>query len=228
MTLKDKILKIFGIPLGLKILDLVFSTASIKVLDPEKVLLPFLFGYGGIKPQPCVFVFWHGKLAPIIYCFRGSNAYGLVSKSKDGELLYSTFKRLGLDAVRGSSSRAQISSAISLVRLLQEGHHVALAPDGPKGPRWKAQTGAVAIAKLAGVPIVPVGCGIKRKIVFNSWDRFELPLFFSSIVFTTGKSIRVESEDLEKSRGELEEELIRITALAEKIAQTGGYENFMP
>lgn len=217
--MRDEILKNFGIPLGLKVLDLIFSTAKIKIIDPERVLSPFLFGASGIRPQPCVFVFWHGKLLPIIYCFRGSNVYGLVSKSRDGELLYSTFKKLGLDAVRGSSSRAQISSVISLVKLLKEGHHVALAPDGPKGPRWKAQIGAVAIAKLANVPIVPVGCGIKRKIVFNSWDRFELPLFFSRIVFVAGKSIRVESEDLEKVRSTLEGELTKITMLAEDIAQ---------
>jgi len=228
MSLGDSVLKSFAIPLGIKILDLIFSTANLTVVDPEKRLSPFLVGSEEFKPEPCVFVFWHGKLLPIVCCFRDSNAYGLVSRSRDGELLYSALKRLGFGAVRGSSSRGQIASAASLVRLLKEGHYVALAPDGPKGPRWKAQTGAVAIAKLAGVPIIPIGCGVKRKIVFNSWDKFELPLFLSRIAFVVGKAADAASDDIEKLRDELERELTRVTLLAEKIANQKRYENFTP
>jgi len=214
----DKIIENLCIPAGIKLLDLIFSTAKVTIIDPEHQITPFFFGSTEPRPSPRVFAFWHGKLLPVVYCFRESNVYGLVSRSRDGEFLYSAFRRLGINAVRGSTSRGQIASAKALVRLLESGYHVALAPDGPKGPRWKAQAGAVAVARLAGVPIVPVGCGISRKKTFGSWDKFELPLPFARIVFVVGEVIRAGSGELDALTEELETELTRLTTLAEKMA----------
>ncbi len=219
MSAIDAIIVRLGIPAAVRLAGWILSTAKVMVVDPERQITPFFHGSTEPKPSARLFVFWHGKLLPAIYCTRGSGLCGLVSRSRDGEFLYSALKRLGHDAVRGSTSRGQIASAKALVKALRSGRHVALAPDGPRGPRWKAQSGAVVIARLAGVPIVPVGCGIDRKFVFNSWDRFELPLPLARIVFVAGSPMDAGAADVDELTRRLEAELVRLTRLAEEMAQ---------
>ena len=44
------------------------------------------------------------------------------------------------------------------------------------------KAGAVVIAKKTGTPFVLVGVGYKKKIKLKSWDKFEIPYFFSKVV----------------------------------------------
>src|SRR5688572_1948204 len=59
-----------------------------------------------------VYGFWHDKhIVPVLLVSKYSERYaGLVSNSRDGEILATWLKRLGYEVVRGSSSRKAISS----------------------------------------------------------------------------------------------------------------------
>ena len=59
------------------------------------------------------------------------------------------------------------------------GRTLAITPDGPRGPVYKMKAGAVITAQKSNVPLVLVGIGIKRKKILKSWDKFEIPAFFS-------------------------------------------------
>src|SRR5439155_22189546 len=71
---------------------------------------------------------------------------------------------------------------------------VRTAPDGPRGPAMRASSGIVNVARLAGVPIVPVVFATSRRRVLTSWDQFHLPKPFGRGVFLWGEPIEIDRE----------------------------------
>jgi lysophospholipid acyltransferase (LPLAT)-like uncharacterized protein len=162
-----------------------------------------------------IYTFWHGHLLYLMYRYRGSGVYILVSQSRDGDMLSRILRRFGLPTIRGSSSRGGRRSLLELVRRVRAGASAGIAPDGPRGPRHQAQAGIIALARLTEVPIIPVAVGARWKIEFRSWDRFLLPLPGSRVVVAYGEPVVVPSdadpEVLEQKRQELEGKLLKLT-----------------
>jgi lysophospholipid acyltransferase (LPLAT)-like uncharacterized protein len=162
-----------------------------------------------------IYAFWHGHLLYLMYRYRGSGVYILVSQSRDGEVLSRILQRFGLPTIRGSSSRGGGRSLLELVRLARAGASAAIAPDGPRGPRHQAQSGIITLAQLTEIPIIPVAIGACWKIEFHSWDRFLLPLPGSRVMVAYDEPVVVPSdadtELLEQKRQELEGKLLKLT-----------------
>jgi lysophospholipid acyltransferase (LPLAT)-like uncharacterized protein len=175
------------------------------------------------RRQNVIYAFWHGHLLYLMYRYRGSGTRILVSQSRDGEFLSRVLRRFGLPTIRGSSSHGGRRSLLELVRQTRAGASVAIAPDGPRGPRHRAQPGIVALARLAGIPILPVAVGARWKVEFGSWDRFLLPLPGSRVVVVYGEPIVVPADAdaalLEQKRQELENTLSKLTAEADAAAR---------
>ena len=116
--------------------------------------------------------------------------------------------------MRGSSSRRGAQALIELVSVLREGKHVAITPDGPRGPRYTIQPGIISLAQLSGAPIVPAGAKISAMKELRSWDRFQVPLPFARCELSFGPPIRVprraSAEELEAIRARLEAEMNRL------------------
>ncbi len=90
---------------------------------------------------------------------------------------------------------------------------IAVTPDGPRGPKFIVQDGIIALARLTGVPIVPVTFGASKKKIFASWDAFELPYPFSRGAFMWGEPIYIgKKDDLAEKKAELQSCLIKMTA----------------
>jgi lysophospholipid acyltransferase (LPLAT)-like uncharacterized protein len=163
-----------------------------------------------------IYAFWHGHLLYLMYRYRGSGVYILVSQSQDGEVLSRVLQRFGLPTIRGSSSRGGRRSLLELVRQARAGASAGIAPDGPRGPRHRAQVGIIILARLTEIPIIPVAVGACWKIEFQSWDRFLLPLPGSRIVVAYGEPVVVPSDAdsalVEQKRQELEGKLLKLTA----------------
>ena len=138
-----------------------------------------------------------------------------MSQSRDGKLLSRILRRFGLPTIRGSSSRGGWRSFRELVRLMHSGSSAAIAPDGPRGPCHRAQSGVIALARLTQVPILPVAVGARWKIEFRSWDRFLLPLPGSRVVVAYGEPVTVPSDAdaavIEQKRQELEGTLLKLS-----------------
>jgi lysophospholipid acyltransferase (LPLAT)-like uncharacterized protein len=162
-----------------------------------------------------IYAFWHGHLLYLMYRYRGSGVYILVSQSQDGEVLSRVLQRFGLPTIRGSSSRGGRRSLLELVRQARAGASAGIAPDGPRGPRHRAQVGIIILARLTEIPIIPVAVGARWKIEFQSWDRFLLPLPGSRIVVAFGEPVVVPSDAdsalVEQKRQELEGKLLKLT-----------------
>ena len=83
---------------------------------------------------------------------------------------------------------------MSLVKLLDT-NSVSIAPDGPKGPRYKMKDGALQLAYLTKKPIIATRVSVTWKHVFNSWDRYILPCPFTRIRVEYSEPLYIESQD---------------------------------
>jgi lysophospholipid acyltransferase (LPLAT)-like uncharacterized protein len=93
-------------------------------------------------------------------------------------------------------------------------------PDGPRGPRFKAQPGVIALAQKTGFPIIPVAYSARKIKIFNSWDRFILPFPFTPCRVVYGDPVYVPQKADKTTQAlcrlQLEEQLCRITAEADR------------
>ena len=172
------------------------------------------------KNDPVIYVLWHGRLFFPVFCFRNRGIIALVSEHRDGEIITASLKSAGNDTVRGSTTRGGVKALARLVRLVKNGAQIAFTPDGPRGPKWHFQPGAVYVAAKTGIPIVPLGGSAKHAFYFKSWDSFQLPLPFSKGVFVVGEPYYVtgglNEENIEFHRAELERRLINLIKEADE------------
>ncbi|MFO0901938.1 MAG: lysophospholipid acyltransferase family protein [Pirellulales bacterium] len=185
---------------------------------------------GEYAPQPAdprerrfIYVLWHESLLAALL-FRHVTAHVLISQHADGEVIAQVCDRLGVGVVRGSSKQGGAKALMQMYRL-SETSHLVITPDGPRGPRRTLQPGVIQLAAHVGLPIFPIGIGFCGAWRANSWDKFAVPLPFSKIVFRGGPPLvippKTTGEDLEFQRRRVEQALLDITAVAEKIAAGG-------
>lgn len=155
-----------------------------------------------------IYAFWHNSFWILAGRFGHTRAGVMVSLSEDGEVIAQAAARLGFTPVRGSSSRGGKEALKSMESLLAQGTSVALTPDGPRGPRYRAQIGAVLLAARSGKPILPMSAWALPGIEFRSWDRFRVPAPWARGVVAYGKPLHVPNlQDLEPRRQQLEASL---------------------
>lgn len=135
---------------------------------------------------PVVVAFWHERLAlmPMLWVKARQSAEGrkarnrvhvLVSRHRDGQFIGAVVSRFALDVVLGSSSRGGAKGLRVLLNLLAGGDHIAITPDGPRGPRRVAAAGVAQLAALSGVPVLPCAAQTTRRRVLRTWDRMVVP-----------------------------------------------------
>ncbi|MEO6192874.1 MAG: lysophospholipid acyltransferase family protein [Thermoanaerobaculia bacterium] len=168
------------------------------------------------RGDPFILAFWHRHLLLMPYAYHGQRISVLVSQSKDGELIARTVARLGIDSSRGSSSRGGIAGMRSLLRKAADGWDIAFTPDGPRGPLREVQPGVILAAASTGLPILPVAIAASRAKLLRSWDRFMIPLPFSTVHIVYGEPLAVERRgDLEAAAAELKRRLEAAEVAAE-------------
>lgn len=149
--------------------------------------------------QAKIFVFWHGHQ---LFVYKGyKNAAGrargtfvLISEHRDGRLVAFAFKLLGLNSVAGSSTRGAVRSLVSLLKKLEQGHCVAITPDGPRGPIYKLKPGVIALAQKSGAPIYILSTDFEKKWQLKSWDKMQIPKPFTKAYFAISEAIYIPSQ----------------------------------
>ncbi|MHB9029808.1 MAG: lysophospholipid acyltransferase family protein [Candidatus Latescibacterota bacterium] len=169
-----------------------------------------------------IFALWHGRLFFPMFCRRNLGIYVLVSEHRDGDIITASLDAAGFRTVRGSTTRGGAKALVQLVKLVREGAKVAFTPDGPRGPRWKFQPGAVYLAAKTGLPVVPITGSARRAFYFKSWDSLQFPVPFSKGVLNIGEPYRVtgglDEENIEYHRAELERRLVALACEADRLA----------
>ncbi len=166
--------------------------------------------------KPVIYIFWHNKLFGLIRLMRGRGINVLVSKHRDGEKIVRITEMYGYKFIRGSTSWGGATALKKIVATLDKGGQIGITPDGPKGPRWKFQEGALFASRVSRKPLIFVGVGYSKKIVLNTWDRFEIPLPFSKCVVYSSPPYYVKKGDTpEKLEKMLREYTLKAEALAD-------------
>ncbi len=134
-----------------------------------------------------IFAVWHNRLALSLRLYARfiqkhhppRRLAAMVSASRDGGLLAQVLRLFGVQPVRGSSSRRGAQALREMASRAVQGYDLALTPDGPRGPRYHVQSGAVDLAALCGLPLIPVSYDLDWCRRLRSWDGFLVPLPFS-------------------------------------------------
>ncbi len=143
-----------------------------------------------------IFSMWHCHQCLVYGVEDKSKFYALISASNDGEIIAKAAECLNIKSVRGSTKRRGVAASLELIEKLKEGNSVGIMVDGPRGPKGKVKDGIINIAKISGVPIVPVAWHSKSKLFFelNTWDKFKVPIGPCKTVALYGEPIYIPSE----------------------------------
>jgi lysophospholipid acyltransferase (LPLAT)-like uncharacterized protein len=158
-------------------------TLRMTVEDPAGVL-------DHPERPPVIIAFWHNRTALMAlfyetYC-PGRTALTFISRSRDGQFMTDVAACFGITAVRGSSSRHGTSAMLAAIRGAKDDKvDIAITPDGPRGPRYQLQPGILRLAQATERPIVAITYELKWKLQLKSWDRFHIPLPFSTCILRT-------------------------------------------
>jgi lysophospholipid acyltransferase (LPLAT)-like uncharacterized protein len=219
MTRGRRLLYSIAAPVLAMMLKMVWATFRYRIDESEEFLDL------ARRNQPTVFAFWHEGLFAVAWHMwqllrRGVNATFLISPSADGELGTMILARFGSIAVRGSARRSGAAALRGLNRAIRDRNQSpAIAIDGSKGPRRVCKAGAIMTARMAGVPIVPIGFAARRAWRARSWDRHLVPRPGSEVVITVGEPFEVEKkmdgDALEECRRELETRVNRLMEISE-------------
>ena len=173
---------------------------------------------------PFIYALWHENFLIPIVRFGNPGVAALVSRHADGELLGTLIGATGMGIVRGSTSRGGVAAVRELLRSEVRDRHLAVTPDGPRGPRRMVQPGVVYLASRTGMRIVPIGVGHRRPWRMRSWDSFVVPRPFSRVRCLFGKPIIIPAgltpDSLESHASFLQSELDRLTVAAQSWADT--------
>lgn len=214
-TWKDKILLAIVPLFGSLVLRLLSLTMRKKTLYAER------FQKFRDQGQRVIAAFWHQRLLMMPYFPLPGKTGMLISRHRDGEIIARLIRYLGIDSVRGSTTRGGLSALRGMVRFFRAGGHLAITPDGPQGPRHIVQMGVIELARLTGSPIFPMTYGASRKRALNNWDRFIIPIPFCRIVYLWGEPLWVPRKckpgEMEEMRLLLQDRLHQITEEADRF-----------
>jgi lysophospholipid acyltransferase (LPLAT)-like uncharacterized protein len=177
-----------------------------------------------------IYSFWHRAVFPASWMWRRLGIAVMVSRSFDGEYIARTIQKLGFTAVRGSSSRGGGPALLGMKRELELGHSVAFTIDGPRGPKYVAKPGPVALSRAATLPMAAFYVALDHPWVLNTWDQLMIPKPFSKALVRVSAKMRVPSdaddETMEASLGQLQAALDRVTTFAEANVHLVGSAEF--
>jgi hypothetical protein len=143
--------------------------------------------------RKCIYLFWHEMMLFPAYTHARFRIPILVSRHRDGELIAQVVRMLRGLTVRGSTTRGGLAALREMMRQGQA-RHLAITPDGPRGPRRVVQQGAIYLASKTGMPLVPTAYAFDDCWRAKSWDRMVLPKPFGHAGYVFGKPIHVPAD----------------------------------
>jgi len=199
------------VPLGLGLVHAVWGWCRVvRVTGAEHI------GAALARAPSFIPVYWHQHQ---IFCVKqllelrsaGVKLGFLISPSVDGELGAMIVRRLGAEAIRGSSSYTGARALRDYYQaLVQQGISPSITPDGPRGPPWKFKPGAILLSQLSQRPIMPMAFAASRAWKIK-WDRFVIPLPGARIAIVVGTPVLVakglDAEGLARLQAQMEQNL---------------------
>lgn len=143
--------------------------------------------------QRFTFCMWHDQIVLAVFSLRTWNLAGLISQHRDGGYLADSVLIAGIQPVRGSTSRGGAEAVREI--LDRPDLHLAMTPDGPRGPRREMKEGIVYISSRSRRPIVPTALVCNRYwAIPGHWSDMAIPKPFSRVILIAGTPITLPPE----------------------------------
>jgi lysophospholipid acyltransferase (LPLAT)-like uncharacterized protein len=175
-----------GLPLLRGLIRLLTATYRVERVIGTEHIEPYI-GDDAIC-APC---YWHqhhvvGSMLIRSWVQRGFKACFLVSGSVDGDVPERIARAWGAEVIRGSANQSGALALRDMQRMMKNGFSIVTTADGPRGPKYEFKLGAILMARIAGVPVIPIGCAADRAWYLDRWDDFMIPKPFARIVLAIG------------------------------------------
>ncbi len=141
---------------------------------------------------------WHNRLAfSALAAPKGRRTWAMISANRDGDVIAALTRRFGVSLIRGSSAdpgkpgknKQGRAAAVATARAVRAGGVVAIAVDGPRGPRLRVKPGVAALSALTSAQVVPFAISTRRGRRAGSWDGFLIPVPFDRGAMLAGEPI---------------------------------------
>lgn len=197
------------ISISIKLLYVWFATCRVRIIGQD-IHDEYIIG-----PNPVVGGTWHRGAIYLVWFYRNQHPMIMFSRSRDGDLLAGFAEKLGITPARGSSNRGGREAVEEMKDFLRQPagtRKVATVLDGPRGPRYVAKSGMIALARDTNTPLLPIAVSAWPALTFTkTWDHTIIPLPFSRItvvyrqpwIISSGTS----AEEIEQYRQEVEKTL---------------------
>jgi lysophospholipid acyltransferase (LPLAT)-like uncharacterized protein len=197
-------------------MKLVFCSSK-KIFINEEVMIK-----AAKNKVPLILCFWHNRLmmlpfaaARIKKLYPNYNFATLASRHGDGQFVGKIMEKFGLISILGSSKQGRKASrGIGIANFkkifvsLKNANSLAISPDGPRGPNQKINGQLINIARVSKVGILAGSYSASRFKKLNTWDKFTIPLPFSTLCFYFDEApiyvLETSEEELEKVKNIVE------------------------
>lgn len=197
--MKQKIISLIAFAL-IRLLGLTYRHKFVFSNSNDREIFYELLNSTKSKKKNFLLGCFHQDELCLINYFSNRDMAGLISVSKDGEIMARVLHLLGYRTVRGSSSKKAVSGLIACIKLAKSGYSMAFAVDGPRGPIFKVKDGICAVSNKTNTPIIPCRAYPSRYKTFEkSWNKARLVKPFALIEIRIGKIGFYTSEELEKT-----------------------------
>jgi lysophospholipid acyltransferase (LPLAT)-like uncharacterized protein len=191
MSAGRRLYYLLGLPVLRGLISLLAATYRVEKVIGAEHIEPFI--EDGRVCAPC---YWHqhhviGSTLIRSWIQRGFRACFLVSGSVDGEVPERIARSWGAEVIRGSANQSGALALRDMQRMMKDGYSIVTTADGPRGPKYEFKMGAILMARIAGVPIIPIGCAAERAWYLDRWDDFMIPKPFSRIVLAIGEPYEI-------------------------------------
>ncbi len=223
MSVARRLYYFLGLPVLRGLIRLLTSTYRIESVAGEKHIRRFI--ESGEICAPC---YWHqhhvvGSTMIRSWINQGFKACFLVSGSVDGEVPERIARAWGAEVIRGSANQSGALALRDMQSMMKNGYSIVTTADGPRGPKYDFKMGAVLMARIAGVPIVPIGCAADRAWYLDRWDNFMVPKPFAKIAVAVGEPCPIPKnaplDELEPYRLNVQRAVMSLMAASENRLQ---------
>jgi hypothetical protein len=191
MSLARRLYYFLGLPVARAIMRLLWWSYRVeKVIGAE---IGERIATDGQVYAPCYWHQHHILCSNIVrdWVRKGFKASFLVSASVDGEVPARIARAWGAEVIRGSANQTGALVLRDMREAMRRGVSIVTTADGPVGPKYEFKAGAVLMARIAAVPMVPLACAADRAWYLRRWDDFMIPKPFARVVLAVGEPLSV-------------------------------------
>jgi lysophospholipid acyltransferase (LPLAT)-like uncharacterized protein len=223
MTRLRRLYYFLGLPLLRGLLKLLTSTYRIEAVIGSANIEAYLDG-----KKTCAPAYWHQHhvlCSTLVrqWIRRGFKACFLVSGSVDGEVPERIARGWGAEVIRGSANQSGALALRDMQGMMKRGYSIVTTADGPRGPKYEIKPGVVVMARIGGVPIVPLACAAEKAWYLDRWDDFMVPKPFSRVVLAIGEPYviprDVPLDEIEPHRLNVQEAVMSLMRQSEQSLQ---------